>query len=268
MSGSGSVMAMNTTFNPMLQPVSLQLQDGTFSNFTVGDLDQFYLYSVQISINYAAQLGASLVLLVVILLATKPDKRTSPIFLINCTSLGLNFLRNLLNCVYFLGPFSEIYTVFSGDYSRVPNSAYSTSVAAIVFGFLLLVSVEASLMFQVHVVCLTLKKLHRNVIFCASLVVAGIAIAFRLGLCIRNTQEIWSGEDDISIQWLASASNITTSISICYFCLVFVVKLGLALRQRSKLGIRNFGPMQIVFIMGCQTLIIPGELHSPASIPC
>jgi pheromone alpha factor receptor len=48
-------------------------------------------------------------------------------------------------------------------------------------------------------------------------------------------------------------------ISICVFSSVFCTKLGLAIRSRRSLGLKQFGAMQIIFIMGCQTLTIPGK---------
>ena len=267
MSSNASTMATNQNFDPFSQSFTLLMGDGTPFTVTIPDLDAFILYSLQISINYASQLGASLVLLVVLVLLTKADKRSSPIFTLNTLALALNFIRNLLQCLYFTGPFSETYAYFAQDYSQVPTSAYATSVIATVFSFLLLVCVESSLLLQTHVVCMTLRKIHRQVIFTLSTLISLTAIGFRLALCVLNSEYIVTLVYVRPLDWLASATNITTSISVFWFCAVFVTKLGFALRQRRKLGLRRFGPMHIIFIMGCQTLTIPGtssRLLSPS----
>lgn len=251
-------MASSTTFDPFSQPFTLLLRDGTPFNVTIPELDEFILYSVQISINYAAQLGACLLFLVVLLLLTKPDKRRSPIFAINAVALTLNFLRTLLQCLYYTGPFNEVYAYFAVDYSRVSPSDYANQVAITILTLVLLVCVQVSLLLQVRVVCITVPKVYRHLILAFSIVIAGLAIGFRLAFCIRNAQSILSLEPLSPLRWLASATNITTSISICWFCAAFIIKLGFALDQRRKLGVGSFGPMQIIFIMGCQTLIIPG----------
>ncbi|KAI4174915.1 MAG: hypothetical protein LQ343_001942 [Gyalolechia ehrenbergii] len=250
-------MANTTLFDPFTQSFTLLMRDGTPFNVTIPELDDFILYSVQISITYAAQLGASLIFLIVLLLLTKPDKRKSPIFILNSVALILNFLRTLLHCLYFTGPFSETYAYFSVDYSRVSGSDYASQVAITVLTWLLLVCVEVSLLLQVQVVCVTLREGLKRLIFAFSAMIAGLALAFRLALCVENSKYILSLEPEVSLQWLASASNITTSISICWFCAVFVIKLGFALDQRRKLKVGTFRPMQIIFIMGCQTLVIP-----------
>ncbi|KAI4128989.1 MAG: hypothetical protein LQ341_006615 [Variospora aurantia] len=250
-------MADQPVFDPFRQTFTLISGDGMAINITIPELDAFILYSVQISINHAAQLGASLIILIVLLLLTKPDKRKTPIFIINSTALVLNVLRSLLQCLYFTGPFSETYAYFSLDYSRVTTSDYASQVTIAVLMWLLLLFVEASLLLQIRVVCVTLLDFYKRIIYALSTCIAGLAVAFRLALSIENAKYIVALESQFSLHWLASAANITTSVSICWFSLVFVVKLGLALNQRKKLNVGSFGPMQIIFIMGCQTLIIP-----------
>ncbi|KAF6240344.1 hypothetical protein HO173_001955 [Letharia columbiana] len=250
-------MAAATPFDPYSQSFTLQASDGTLFNVSIPNLDYFVNYNTQICINYGAQTGASIILLAVLLLLTKPDKRASPIFIVNVSSLALNIVRNVLQCLYFTGPFTETYAVFSGDHSRVHTGDYATSVTATVFTLLVLVCVEISLCLQTRVVCVTVRQLYRKIIFAASVVIALLAIAFRLALCIENSIAIVQAKVDGPLQQLASATNITESISICWFSAVFVTKLALALNERRKLGLVQFGPMQIIFIMGCQTLVVP-----------
>ncbi|MCJ1224557.1 hypothetical protein MMC12_001202 [Toensbergia leucococca] len=250
-------MATTPPFDPFTQTFTLLLADSSPFNVTIPELDDFVFYNVNICINYASQLGGSLILLIVLLLLTKTDKRQSPIFILNALCLSLNTIRNILQCLYFAGPFSETYAYFGQDYSRVPRSTYATSVTATVLTFLLLLCVELSLILQVRVVCVTLRDIYRRGILVISVMIALVAIGFRLALCVENSRYIVSLTYLIPLTWLGSAANITTSISVCWFCAVFVTKLGFALEQRRKLGMGTFGPMQVIFIMGCQTLIIP-----------
>ncbi|KAL9124036.1 MAG: hypothetical protein Q9175_008269 [Cornicularia normoerica] len=259
-------MAAAAPFDPYGQSFTLQASDGTPFKISISDLDYFVYYNNQICINYGAQTGASIILLVVLLLLTKPDKRASSIFIVNVSSLALNIIRNVLQCLYFTGPFTETYAVFSGDTSRVHTGDYATSVTATVFTLLVLVCVEISLCLQTHVVCVTLRQLYRRTIFAASVVIALLAVTFRLVLCIENSIDIVQAKVQGPLHQLASATTITETISICWFSAVFVTKLAFALNERRKLGLVRFGPMQIIFIMGCQTLIIPGQQDSIQSL--
>lgn len=254
-------MADATSFDPFGQSFTLLMDDGTPFNISLPELDDFILYNVQISINYAAQLGGSMVLFILLLLLTKAEKRQTAIFIFNALALLLNFIRNVIQCVYFTGPFAEVYAYFAQDYSRVTTSDYATSVAGTVFTTILLACVEVSLVLQTRVVCVTLRSTHREAVTIFTTLIALLAIGFRLALCVQNAKAIVFTESDVSLHWLSSASNITFTVSICCVCAIFVAKLGYTLDQRKKMGVDQFGPMKIIFIMGCQTLVIPG-MHS------
>ena len=234
------------------------MSDGTPFNVSIPQLDEFVLYNTQICINYGVQVGASIILFIVLLLLTKKEKRTSAIFIINTLSLGLNIIRNVLLCLYYTGSFSESYAYFAGDYSRITTGDYAKSVTATVFEMLILVSIEASLCLQTRVVCVTLRRLYRGVIFAISALMALTAIGLRMAYMVRNSMLIIELTDPSQIVSLGNATTIAACVSICWFSAVFVTKLGFALNERKKLGMGQFGKMQIIFIMGCQTLIIPG----------
>ena len=254
-----SAMASSTGFNPYQQSFILYEADGTPFNVTIPELDAFVFYNDQICITYGAQIGASIVLFIVLLLLTKRDKRTSFIFIINALALVLNIIRMVCASIYFTGPFIETYAYFSQDFSQVHAKDKAVSVVSATFTALMLLCVETSLCLQARVVCITLRPIYRNVIFLISILIALVAVAFRFALCIENNILIVQAAAEGSLNWLANATDIATTISICCFCAIFVTKLGFALYQRKKLGLVQFGPMQILFIMGCQTLVIPGS---------
>ena len=133
-----TAMANSSLGDPFTQTITLSLADGTPLNIPLSELDDFMLYNVQISINFASQIGASLILLVVLLLLTKPDKRRAPIFITNVLSLALNVIRNILQCLYFTGPFTKIYAYYGQDYSHVAGKEYGISLTASVLTVLLL----------------------------------------------------------------------------------------------------------------------------------
>jgi pheromone alpha factor receptor len=244
------------TFNPYTQNFTLLMSDG-ITTFQVGipDLDNFVLYNTQVSINYATQIGASIVMLAVVILVTRESKRRSSLFFINVISLILSVIRSLLQTLYGVGPFNESYAYFSGDYSAVPSSAYANSIASIVMTLLLLCTVELSLVMQTRVVCTTLKESHRLAIMALSLFITLMTIGFRFGDMVQNAKAIVDLVPTYS--WLASAALIMETVSIWYYCLIFVGKLGITLYQRKKLGLRQWGPMQIICIMGGCTMVIP-----------
>lgn len=252
-----------TPVDPWTQLIPLIVDaSGTVDTFSLADLDDFINYGIRICINYASQVGATVVLLVVLLLITRDDKRTSPIFLLNAAGLALDASRNILQCLYFTGPFYSFYAQRAGDFSHVPASQYRISIAGIVLTFLLLVALEASLVLQVRAVCVTLPRRHRRALTPLGALVALLAVAFRFAVTVTNAIAVVALDDYVAYYWLAAASNYVTMASIVFFSAVFVAKLAVALRQRRRMGLRAFGPIQVIFIMGCQTLMVPGTVLS------
>jgi pheromone alpha factor receptor len=249
---------MASNFNPWNQTITFRLDDGTPFDISVDYLDGILQYSIRACVNYAAQLGASVILFVILVLLTRAEKRASCVFWLNSLALLLNFARLLCDVLFFTGNFVRIYTLISADESRVTASDLATSIVAAITTALLLTTIEISLVLQVQVVCSNLRRIYRRALLCVSAVVATVTIAIRYSLLAVNIRAILEFSDPTIYNWLESLATVALTISICYFCVIFVAKLGFAIRLRRKLGLNEFGPMKVVFIMGCQTLVIPG----------
>ena len=247
----------NSTVDYFQQSVTFDSPDGPVS-VPLPEIDDWLLYVIEVCVNYGSQVGASIITLLALLLLSKPDKRLSAIMIINCLSLVFNIIRNVIQCVYFSGPFAEIYTHYTGDYSRVRMGDTAQSVVGTVFTLLLQITVELSLWLQVRVVCVTLRQLYQWILLVVSAIVALLAVGFRVAHMVENDKLIVAQIPSVRLEWLGSTTSIVTAVSISWFCAVFVGKLGFALHQRRKLGLGQFGPMQVLIIMGFQTLIIPG----------
>lgn len=250
-------MTIPEPFDPYTQILTFKLGDGTPFNVSMLELDIFVQYNVRVCINYGVQFGASLTLLVILLLLTQADKRKSAVFLLNGLALLCNSIRLLFQVIHFETDFEKPYPYFSMDYSSVPTSAYVVSIMSTVFVSLVIVCIEASLVLQLNVVCSTLRRRYRRPLLVLSLLVALIPIAFRFLFMVENCKLIISLNYMPSLWWVESATNISLTVSICFFCVSFVTKLGLAIYQRRQLGLREFGPMKVIFVMGCQTMIAP-----------
>jgi len=251
---------MNASSDPLSQAITFLDANGEPVTVSIFQITAYAHYAIEICINYSSQIGASGVLLVVLLLTTKKERRKSPVFFFNVLALFINVIRNVLQCLYFTGPFYNYYSQTTGDFSSVPRSQYHISVAGVVLTFLLVLCIEASLLLQVKAVSTTLRARYRYPLLVFSGVTALVAIAFRLALTIENARTILNLTNFYkNFEWLALAMQCSLVASICVFSFIFVSKLGMALYQRRKLGIRQFGPMQIIFIMGCQTMIVPSK---------
>jgi pheromone alpha factor receptor len=250
---------MSSNFDPYKQSVIFYSSDGAPFEVPIKVVNDFYLYCFISCINFGAQFGASLIIFIVLLLLTRPEKRASSVFFLNCGALLVNIGRMLSQFIYFTSDYLQAYQYFASDSSRASTSTRANSILRVVLAFLLLVCIEISLVLQVQVVCANLRRRYRVVLLCVSILVALILFGFRMGLMIVNCKEIISPQSaNPLLVWLESNTNIVVNISICFFCIIFIAKLGHAIHQRKILGMGCFGPMKVIFIMGCQTLVIPG----------
>lgn len=241
-----------------VQNITIQRAGGTSVPVSLAGIDDELQYCVRICINYGCQLGASIVLVALIFLLSRREKRSSAVFWLNALALLFNIARLVCQVVYFTTPFVKTYAYFTQDYAGVPVSSYATSILGVIFVFFVVVCMEISLVFQVQVICSTFRRRYRRLLLAVSVAMALAPMTFRLVLSVVAAKRI---VDLHPLGWysnLESTTNIIITVSICFFCAIFVVKLGFAIKMRKKLGVREFGPMKAIFVMGCQTMIVPG----------
>lgn len=260
-----SYYVANSTFNIKDQYFQLTYPDGTTPFMaSLQDFAAIQRLTAQTGMIFGFQIGVCVILILIISLLTKPEKRKSAIFVLNMGALICLFIRAILMCLQVLGPFYNFYNYTIGYYEDA-DAAKRISVVCEVFGFLATVAVELSMLFQVRVVCCTFRALWRTSITISCLLVALTVCGLRFAVMVLNADYNIINLDDLTVEKFelvgryASAANISTATSIIFFSIIFVSKLGHAIHHRRKMGMKQFGPMQIIFVMGCQTLFIPGE---------
>ncbi|CAK4033906.1 Pheromone P-factor receptor [Lecanosticta acicola] len=256
-------LASAAPFDPYSQTFVLIMPDGE-TQAAIRLSDVFFLQTLAVStaIIYAIQIGVCALLLLVLLLMTKPDKRRSVVFILNIASLVFLLLRAILLCQALNGPLYNFYNWVNTYYAQVGDAADVTK-ASEVFSFLSIAATELSMLFQTQIVCCTIKTFWRHLISTVCILVALVTISVRFAAMVVNIKwgilDIGSItlEQQNTIDRLSSGFNICTMISIIVYSSIFCAKLGHAIYQRRKMGMKQFGPMQIIFVMGCQTLFIP-----------
>jgi pheromone alpha factor receptor len=267
--GGGQPSGPPPGFDVYNQPFEIMDSQGEMQMTSTGDIDYIRVTAVRAAIIFATQLGASAVLLLVLLLMTPAAKRRSLSWIFNVLTLVCNVIRCTIQCTEMTGPFLNFVLLTLQEYGDASLGKHARiSIANSVMTTLVFVFIELALVTQVHVICAaTMPRLYRLSILSFCGVVAMLAVGFRLNLMIRNCEDIANlangtlatPKSTHNLDWAQSTSNIMAIVSICVFSSVFCTKLGLAIRSRRSLGLKQFGAMQIIFIMGCQTLTIPGK---------
>ncbi|KAK7186109.1 hypothetical protein DPSP01_000708 [Paraphaeosphaeria sporulosa] len=250
--------------NPLPRPEDVYSQefvlyapDGSQFTISMVEIDWLRHFGVRIAINWATQIGASVTLLLVLLLLTRRDKRKSSIFIMNALCLVLNAIRSILQCVYLTTPYFHPYAVIANDYTRVTPAHRAISVVSNTITLILVVSILVSLSLQVWVVCITAKPLQKWIIMGGTSLTAIVAIGYRFAVMSISNKQTMKDESMEAYDGLVNDMYITFAVAVWAYCAVFTFKLGHALLERKRLRMTQFGPMQIIFIMGCQTMVIP-----------
>lgn len=255
----------NGPFDPYNQNIIITMPDGQ-TQFAANINTIFTLQNIatqQVAI-FGVQVGISVVLMVILALMTQAEKRRSLVFILNLTALLFIFIRGVVQCVQVSGPLYNYYN-WAADYYVNTSVALQESVALEVFTFIIVMAIELSLMLQVRIVCCTLSAIWRRILDYTSVFIVFTSLAIRFVALVFNV--IWnilatSSTTDAQRAMITKMSNVSTGMlmaTIFLFSLAFISKLFYAIRQRRKMGMKGFGAVQIIFIMGCQTLIIPGK---------
>ena len=245
-----------TDAEAIAQVVNVTAVDGSIISLSLSDIDDMEYTRVQSSIGFGALLGAAVTLLLVLLLTTRPAKRGTPVFWLNIVSLVIIVIRAALYMALYLSPYKMIAVAFAGWEDGVSQSWANITYASDVLVLATDIGIMMSLIFQVRVVFGS-EPQTQMLMTVVSSVVAVLPIAFWTATIAQNIQSNIEGEDLIT-QWLYLTTRILFALSICFFCSIFVLKLWMNIRRRRKLGFQEFGPLQVIFIMGVQSLIVPG----------
>ncbi|KAI4727362.1 hypothetical protein E4T49_04935 [Aureobasidium sp. EXF-10728] len=240
------------------QVITVTDRHGNQSQFPLWYVDTLIVDAVVHGIIPGVQFGASLILFLVLVLLSKHDKRRSPVFIFNTAALFFNMIYALMQCCIVTSSWWDIYPVLVGDYGVVTPAAQHLTTAVAVFVTLVALCIEVSLVLQVHVVSITLRTWQKLSILAVSSFVAVVAMGFRIAQSVVSVR--CNNKADAfcsSTTWLAKAKDISLTLSICFFSAIFCARLGWSLRERRKLGMKQFGSMQIIFIGGFQTMVIP-----------
>ncbi|KAF3009781.1 Proteasome subunit beta type-5 [Curvularia kusanoi] len=249
------------TFDPWHQNITMYSPDGAPLSINMYEVDQYRLYVSRLGISFGSQLGATFVLLLVLLLLTRPEKRKSLIFILNSLCLLFNGVRLIFAACYLTGGLAHPYSIFTGVYLSDPTDI-AVSITSNTLSFVVLALVMASLSLQVWVACVTAGTLQRLLIMGITTAMALVSLGFKFAFVIVSNIALVQLRTSPGTDKLNGCSWITQAVAILLYSCVFTWKLGYAIVQRRRLNLRQFGPIQIVFIMGCQTMFVPAVVSA------
>lgn len=246
------------------QTITLLFPDGSPFNISMSDLIKMNNANIGMGLSYGIQIGLASLMLIVTLLLSQKGKRRSLIFFCNVAALALDIPVSALMAGWLGSIWNNPYVYFTHDTSRIAMGNIVASIMPQPLKILEIIAIQTSLFIQVRVILITCRAYVRRMILAILFTLATICIAMRIGLAVINAKSIALIADPSPIQpQLAQAANITFCIFVASAMFVFVWKLAHALKNRRNLGVVKFGPLQVILIMGAQTMVAPGKILIP-----
>ena len=253
-------------FDPFTQNVTFLGPDGeTQLQVPIPMLDTFQAETAAICINYGAQLGACLMMLLALLVMTPSAKFKRLSNALHVAGLLICTIRMALLSAYYPSPFNDFFVYWGGDYTRVPKRDFNVSIASTIFSLFLVICVEAALINQAWAMVSLWPRFWKLLIAISSVVISVNTIGWRIAFTVFQVQSIWSLVPAAQTLWVGYAMVITNAISICWFCAVFNIKLVMHLiSNRGFLpSYKTLTPMEVLVMTNGILMIVPGKSPRP-----
>jgi pheromone alpha factor receptor len=249
------------TFDPFTQNVTFLAADGnTTISIPVMLVDEMRRMMVNTVINYATQLGACLVMLVVLLVMVPISKFKRPFNALQIVSLVICSVRMVLLCIWNISKFADFYPFWSHDFSHIPTSGYAPAIAANIISLLLVISIESMLMSQAWTMVKLWPNLWKYITTGLSLVISLMTICVRIAFTAVQIQANLDTIPPWHMLWLIKWTVIMNVSSISWWCAIFNIKLiwHLIANRGILPSYKTLTPMEVLVMTNGLLMIIPG----------
>lgn len=256
-------MDRRTVVNPVHQDINLTLPDGSQWPIPLSVIDSNNaLFSCQ-SIAYGAEIGASVIMLVIILTMTPRTKFWRFITFLNMAALGNNIIRVTLLSLYFQSSWANVYTLYSGDLTYVTRTDVTNTVASTILSIPQNIMIMTALVTQAWAMVKLWPAAYKWAIFSVSCILVALETGFMAATeAYQITYELpWESPDImLSHQWVRYGFLALEVLCICWFCFLFTVKLVVHLyRNRSFLPqSKGLSAMDALVMTNGVLMLIPG----------
>ncbi|CCH43013.1 putative membrane protein [Wickerhamomyces ciferrii] len=254
-----SPIELPADFDPALQLLNYTSAYGD-TQVTFADIDHYFHILMKNGFIFSTRIGAGGLAMIVLFLTS--SNRKTPVFILNQLSLLFMVIHSGLYLAYLLGGYTSVTFYFTAiQEGIITDNTLNVSAAANIFQALLILTIEASMVFQIRTIFN-----HPNgknvgwsvtgISFLTALATVGITFYNSISLIVK----MFKGESTEDNSKAHDAQIILFACSINFMSLILVTKLIMAIRSRRYLGLKQFDSFHILLIMSSQTMIIPSIL--------
>ncbi|KAJ3498966.1 hypothetical protein NLG97_g727 [Lecanicillium saksenae] len=252
--------APDPNFDRFSQNVTFFLADhNTTVSVPIPVLNAFSDETVRTTMNYGAQLGACIIMLLVVLVLTPSSKLTRASSCLHLAGLFVSIVRMGLLFSYFLSPFSHFYQVWTMDPALVPRYYFDVSLAANTLALPLVIIVQAALMNQAWTMVAFWPRIWKYAACILSAIIVLLTIGTRLAFTIVQNHAIVTSIPPDFFLWGTTWMIVMSAVSIFWFCAIFNVKLvtHLVINRGILPSTTLINPMEVLIMTNGVLMIIP-----------
>ena len=248
-------------FDPLNQTFPLLGPDGTTQiPIWIPDVDEVVKEAIAIAVNYASQIGACVVMLLVVLTMTARSRMLRATTTINMAGLVVAIIRCTLLVLYFTSSYLEFYTFFTHDFSQISTTDTRISVAATVFAVPQLVLIEAALIIQAWSVVQLWRALLKWLTIVISALVAFFAIGFKCASVSLQVKAIVDFFDPSPYIWVRQSDLAFGTTTIFWFCFLFMTRLAFHMWEHRSIlpPVKGLSAMEVLVMTNGVLMLVPG----------
>lgn len=209
--------------------------------------------------SFSAQFGGCLVVTVLYGLLTPRGRRRVLVYRANLVAVLLAAARNLCTAASLLTAIGSVWVTATKDTRALGSGARAWLLITDLASLATVIVIELSLMAQTKMLTVTVHGRRKMALLAAGGLVVVVEIAMRFTVLITSLIYDFTGRPVLHADPLPLVETGFMAFNVLFFACVFVVTLLRAIRTRRLLGLTGFGATQVIFVMSCQTMVLPGE---------
>jgi pheromone alpha factor receptor len=228
--------------------------DGTPTTISFPEINAYiYLTTAETAVA-AFAVGFVSMLFIVLFLITPAAKIRKPIFALNLLSMFLVVIREICLVYVSCGPYQGVGQIFLGADAQYPRRVWSADILSVILAVAIYATIMISLILQVRVVFSTEPRTQTILTIIGAIGVI-VQTGFNMTWLVVNIRNILR-EPTVFPLWVYTVLRIFFTSFVGVACLIFLYKLGFTIYRRRKMDMA-IGPLEIIFIMFCQCLVVP-----------
>lgn len=254
----------------LAQSVNMTMPDGKVRQVPLGAVDTNVQIMVVKSIGYGVEMGASVVMLVVILTMTPKTKFWRFPTYLNIAALCNNIIRVLLLAIYFESSWVSFYSLYSGDQQFVTSTDLSNTVASTVLTIPQNIMMMLALVLQAWV----MVRLWPDIYRCATIFVSVVLVLLEVGFMAASEAyqimqmymtEPRSTQLNIEHLWVRYCYLGLEVACVAWFCVLFSSQLlkHLWKNRRFLPTVKGLGAMDVLVMANGVVMFFPRKPLTP-----